>query len=530
MSIVSALRSDDGLPQQLGWKPHPIQREIIEDDTRNQVVAGGRRAAKSNTGGHKLLPYAFSALKEMDELAAKDQRREYWIVGPEYSDSEKEFRVAYNSFRRLGVPFDKPGTYNNPHNGDMHISLWNGLFLISAASAKYPDTLVGEGLSGVVLSEAAKLKPSTWPKFIRPMLSDFDGWSFMSSTPEGRNWFYRMWQAGQDPLRPDWRSWRIPAWENPYVYKNMKIHGAKAELAIRALQKARARKVIPDQLPVISGLRKIISDERWASMVDKTWLDMGIALGLDPELVSMVIDLSDELFNQEVAAQFNEFVGRVFKEFDEEIHVGDFTYEPSWSTFAALDYGFTNPFVWLLIQIDPHSEQIRVLDEYYEIGKTTEKAGAEIQDRGLAPGSLLGFYPDPAEPDRSRQLSGLLQVPSFGGTGGALADRLEWIRRKLKPDEKVAHLDPNHPEWAPQLMVNRRCKDTIREFNIYRYPKTAEEMTDENKDAPEVPLKKHDHTPEALGRFMVGYFGSPWAVGAAPARVSRAKIGRRRHR
>jgi hypothetical protein len=220
MSIITALRSPEGLPRQLGWNPHPVQREVIEDDTRNQVLAAGRRAGKSNVGGHKLLPYAFAALAEGEALAEADQRREYWIVGPEYSDAEKEFRVVYNSLRRLGVPFDKPGTYNNPHTGDMHISLWDGAFLVNAASAKYPESLVGEGLSGVILSEAAKLKPSTWPKFIRPMLSDFDGWAFMSSTPEGRNWFYRAWQAGQDPLREDWRSWRIPAWENPYVYKH----------------------------------------------------------------------------------------------------------------------------------------------------------------------------------------------------------------------------------------------------------------------------------------------------------------------
>jgi hypothetical protein len=530
MSIITALRSEEGLPRQLGWKPHPVQREVIEDDTRNQVLAAGRRAGKSNVGGHKLLPYAFAALAEAESLAEADQRREYWIIGPEYSDSEKEFRVVYNSLRRLGVPFDKPGTYNNPHTGDMHISLWDGAFLVNAASAKYPESLVGEGLSGVILSEAAKLKPSTWPKFIRPMLSDFEGWAFMSSTPEGRNWFYRAWQAGQDPLREDWRSWRIPAWENPYVYKNMKIRGPVADAAIRALQAARRRKVIPDRLPLISGLTHLFTDDEWESMIDKTWSDVGLALGLDPELVSLILDLSDELFNQEIASQFNEFVGRVFKEFDEQVHVGDFAYEPSWSTYAALDYGFTNPFVWLLIQVDPHGEQIRVIDEYYETGKTTEEAGSEIVGRGLAPGSLLGFYPDPAEPDRSRQLSGLLSKPAFPGTGGAIADRLEWIRRKLKPDEKIAHLPMDHDEWVPQLMINRRCKETIREFNIYRYPKTAEEMQDRDKDAPEVPLKKNDHTPEALGRFMVGKFGSPWAVGAAPARVSRAKIGRRRRR
>ena len=511
----------------LNWQPHAIQEEILEDATRNQVLAAGRRAGKSQTGGHKMLPRAFSAFAERSWLELMGIQRRYWIVGPEYSDSEKEFRVVFNGLRRLGVPFDKPGTYNNPHTGDMHISLWDGAFQIDALSAKYPDSLVGEGLSGVVLSEAAKLKPTVFSKYIRPTLADYEGWVFMSSTPEGRNWFYRAWQAGQDPLRPDWKSWRAPAWVNPYVYRHMRVHDAEADDAVRRLQSLIKKRVIPDKPPITSALRSFIADDVWERAVDKTWATVGAALGLDPEIVALALDLSEELFNQEEAALFNEFVGRVFKEFDEEIHVGDFKYDPGWSTYAAVDYGFTNPFVWLLIQVDPFGTNIRILDEYYERGRTTEEAAAEIAARGLVPSSLLGIYPDPAEPDRSRVLSGLLHVRSLGGTGGLINDRLEWIRRKLKPAEVIAHLDPGHEEWVPQLQVNRRCKETIREFNVYRYPKTAEEMADKDKDAPEVPLKKDDHTPEALGRFMIGHFGSPWAEKAAPSRMTRARVVRR---
>jgi hypothetical protein len=520
----------------LNWEPHEIQKQILEDDTRNQVLAAGRRAGKSETGAQKLLPKAFEAFAERSYLEDLGIRREYWIVGPEYSDAEKEFRKLYNGLRRLGVPFDKPGTYYNPHNGDMAISLWDSKFIVFAHSAKYPDNLVGEGLSGLVLSEAAKLKPTIYGKYLRPTLADFIGWTFMSSTPEGRNWFYRAWQAGQDPLRTEWRSWRLPAWVNPHVYRDMKVFGADADSAVKLLQAMVKKRTLPERLPLeaidIMGRLwpKADISKAWEDAVEKTWLKVGRALGLDPEIISLILDLSEELFNQEEAALFNEFVGRVFKEFDEEIHVGDFKYDPAWKTYAALDYGFTNPFVWLLIQVDPFDTNIRILDEYYEMGKTTEEAVREIQGRGLAPGSLLGMYPDPAEPDRSRAVSGLLQVRSFGGTGGEIQHRLEWIRRKLKPSALVAHLDPGHEEWVPQLQINRRCKDTIREFNAYRYPKTADELEDRDREASEVPLKKDDHTPEALGRFMIGHYGSPYAEQAAPTRITRAKVVRRRRR
>lgn len=531
MTTGVATKLEEAWRQALRWHPHPIQREVLESVTRNKVLAGGRRVGKSQTGGHVLLPKAFSAFAEKERLEADGMRRQYWVVGPEYSDSEKEFRVLYNGLKRLGVPFDRPGTYNNPHNGDMHISLWGGLFMVDALSAKYPDTLVGEGLSGVVLSEAAKLKPTVFTKYIRPTLADFQGWSFMSSTPEGKNWFYRAWQAGQDPLRPDWSSWRVPSWANPYVYQNMLAMGMDADVSIRAMQAVLRKKVIPERLPATDPLGNVlrsfgVTDEVWEATADKAWQNVGRAFGLDAEIISLMLDLSEELFNQEVAALFNEFVGRVFKEFDEEVHVADFDYDPAWTTYACLDYGFTNPFVWLLVQVDPHRTNIRILDEYYEVGKSTEEAGAEIQARGLAPQSLVRFFPDPAEPDRSKQLAGLLQVPSAGGTGGPLPDRLEWIRRKLRPAEAVAHLPMDHEEWVPQLQIHRRCKDTIREFNSYRYPKSAEEAAEANKELPEAPLKKDDHTPEALGRLMVGLFGSPWAQGSAPARQSSARVGR----
>jgi hypothetical protein len=514
----------------LGFAPHPVQAEILASTARNQVLAAGRRFGKSQVGGHKLVPAAFTAFGEKAKLEAAGQRREYWIVGPEYSDAEKEFRVVYNALRRLGVDFDRPGTYNNPQSGDMRISLWEGAFQVHAKSAKYPETLVGEGLSGLVLSEAAKLKEITWTKYLRPTLADFRGWSFMGSTPEGRNWFYRAWESGQDPLRPDWASWRAPAWSNPYVYRDMRAQGRDADLAVRILQGLIRSRSLPERLPVDSGLRIWMSDAQWESVQERTWEKVGLALGLDPEIVALALDLSEETFNQEEAALFNEYVGRVFKDWDEDIHVGDFDFEPDWKTYAAIDYGFTNPFVWLLIQVDPFGERIRVIDEYYERGRTNGEAFREIRDRGLAPGGLLEFYPDPAEPDRTAEGQSILNVRAAGSTGGLLEARIEWIRRKLKGVPAVDHLGVGHPDWSPQLQVHRRCKHMIREMGAYRYPRTAEEAAARDKEAPESPLKKDDHTPEALGRFMIGHYGSPWKDVAAPSRQRRAKIGRRAKR
>lgn len=462
------------------WTPHDAQREMLFDRTRNQVAAFGRRAGKSQTGGNKLVPEYFRAMMEVDYLRQKGLRREYWIVGPTYSDAEKEFRVCWNALERLGVPLDHPGSYNNPESGQMRIQALNGRFIVHAKSAQYPQTLVGEGLSGAVFSEAAKLKPSVWIKYIRPTLADFGGWTYFGSTPEGRNWFYDLWEQGQDPARSDWASWRAPAWVNPYVYPD----GVNEKLLDSA---KRARR---------KGLLK-----EWIDRVQLMPNDRDLPpspIGIDPEVWSLFLDQSTEMFNQEIQALFNEFAGRVFKDFDEEIHVNDQGFNASWKTYACTDYGFTNPFVWLLVQVDPHNERVHILDEYYETGKTTGEAVREIWERGLRPATLREFFPDPAEPDRTREISNLMQLRSGRGTGGLLEDRLEWIRRYLKP---TASGDPG-------LTVNRKCTNTIREFGQYKYP-DAQKAAEKGKPAAELPEKKDDHTPEALGRLMSGLFGKP---------------------
>jgi len=471
------------------WTPHDIQRDIILSPVRNKVVSLGRRAGKSQIGGYTLIPEVFRAWSELDEMRARSIRREFWIVGPEYSDSEKEFRVLWNRVHELGFDVDRPGSYNNPEGGQMTLSMFGRRLIITAKSAKYPATLVGEGLSGVILAEAAKLKMSVWHKYLRPTLADFEGWSLFTSTPEGKNWFYDLYMIGLDGHRPDWASWRAPAWVNPYVYPG----GVDTDLLDRAIE-ARRKHRLDDMLAFLRTL------PNWE----------GHPPGINPEIWSMFLDQSQELFNQEVAALFTEYVGRVFKDFDEEIHVQRHPFRSGWATYAAADYGFTNPFVWLLLQVSPDRKHVHVLDEYYETHKDTDEAAREIEGRGLAPSSLRMFFPDPAEPDRSRSLSRLLKVRAYGKGSIPLNDRIEWIRRGLRIPRDKLLLPVDHPERKPSLTIDPKCVNTIREMNDYKYRETAEQAGERGRSAPEEPLDKDNHAPEALGRFYSGLFGSPY--------------------
>lgn len=435
-----------------GYQPHPGQLKIHEATARNRLASCGRRFGKSKLGGSELVPLALHTFLIRHYLKELDQQKRIWVVGPNYDDDEKEFRVFWNACKRLQMPLDRPGSYYSEEAGNMQVSLWDGAFHVECRSAAHPESLDGEGLDKVLLVEAAKLKSSVWNKFIRPALADKRGEALLTSTPEGKNWYYDFYKKGQDPNEPEWWSIRMPSWKNTTIFP-----GGKE----------------------------------------------------DPEILSMKADMSDEFFNQEVAALFTDFVGRVFKRFEEEIHVVDLEYDPRLPLYACCDYGWTNPFVWLLIQIDVW-DNVYVLGEYRTRQMTNKEIAKDLASwRGGISKLVQCFYPDPAEPGDTRELEEELRIKANSNTGGELKDRLDLIRTWLKPV-------PEHvPEGdrLPKLFIDRSCTGQplgdgglIREMYDYRYPDNAKKNKDEKNES-EKPMDKDDHGPEALGRFFKGHIG-----------------------
>jgi hypothetical protein len=424
-------------------------------------------------------------------------RAEYWIVGPNYTDSEKEFRVFYNACRRKGMPFDKPGTYYNP-KGDMTVSLWDGAFILTAKSGAHPESLVGEGLHGVVMSEAAKLKESVWQRFIRPTLADFVGESVWNTTPEGKNWFYDIYRAGQDPAQLEWASWRHPSWVNTNVFRK---HTTQED---------------------VDAMKTILM----RSDHDPAELE---ALNVDPEIIAMATDLTPESFAQEVEASFSEHVGRVFKEWDDDYHIADLPFNPEWPLYISTDYGYTDPNVALFIQTGYHGE-VNVIAEYYRTHRTDEEFATDVlADSRLSylVSKARCIYPDPADPGASQTLSKHWGVPVQGGTGGKLKGRREAIEKCLK--FRNPHLPWGNPERVPSLRFDRTCVMSRYEMDAWRWPDKRKAST----TGPEEPMDKDNHVPEALGRFFAGHglvTGNRVVVNDALGRSGRAVSGRRRAR
>lgn len=488
------------------FDPHKGQQKVMESEARFKAVCGGRRFGKSKLGGNEPIPEAFITRGMANQLKLEGKRREFWAVGPAYSDSEKEFRVFYNQCKRLQMPFDKPGTYYSVNTGDLTVSLWDGAFIFSAKSTQYPDRLVGEGLCGVIMCEAARQKERIWLEMIRPTLTDFNGWALFTTTPQGKNWFHKLYMKSLPDSNPEWFGYRGPSWRNNHVYDT-----PTNDFDVRTLIRMMDLNKSATSFDIIREMR----------------------LTIDYEIAQLANDLTIPAFEQEIAAEFTDFVGKVFKEFDDEIHIRPLSYDPSWETVAAVDYGFANPNVWLLIQIGPWGE-INVLEELYMENLAPDEFAHEILRRGLCPDSCHEFFPDPASPGDTKVLSTVFHragksIRAKPHTGGELNNRLNLIRLALR--NKLADSVANQAQWSsdppkpdlkrPQLLFNTTCPNCAHEFAEYSYPETKEEQSTKRQD---LPMKKDDHTPEALGRMLAGKYHDMATQYGATSRVSHARF------
>ena len=426
--------------RETGYEPHQGQQVIHNDLHRHQVVVNGRRWGKTLLGGKRVETTAF-----VKNFLGQSQRG--WIVGPQFSDCEKEFRVVYDTFKALDIDMVSNKFINNADNGNMHIQTKWGWDL-ECRSAHHPETLTGEGLDFALMVEAGKHKRKTWSEYVRPALSDKRGWSLHTGVPEGAtetSLLYALYQRGQDTTKPAWQSWQMPSWTNTVVFP---------------------------------GGRR------------------------DPEILDAEDDLTAEEFARQYGAQFVEKVGRVMKEWDDDWHIRDIQYHREWPLYLAIDYGYTNPFVVLFIQVDPFDNVYVIKEERRTFMDTLEVANDLQQRYPQLIEKATALYPDPAEPDDTQTLQKVWKTQARQNTGGTIKSRLELIRNALKLQND--YLPDDHPDKRATLQVDRSCKELIWEMREgYRWPEHRSEVKNENEN----PMDKNNHGPEALGRFFKGYFG-----------------------
>lgn len=188
---------------------------------------------------------------------------------------------------------------------------------------------------------------------------------------------------------------------------------------------------------------------------------------------------------QEIEGQFVGFEGLVYSDFDRRQHVKDIDKTNLNKFIAGVDWGYTNPSVILVIGID-YDNRYYVIEEFYERKILIEDLigiAKSLRDKY----DISMFYCDPSEPQFIYQFrdKGLNAV----GGDNEIRPGINAVSTKLRI----------RGDGQPALFVNTICRNTVTEFENYRYPEgTSEKPTQEN------PIKLYDHALDALRYAMIG--------------------------
>jgi len=423
----------------VNYQPHEYQLDFHRSKARHKIACCGRRFGKSKMGAHELECYLFQ------------ENCIFWIVAPTYVLGEKEFRIIYQDLMLdLGMIHWKgiKQAYN-ARMGNMFIKFPWGTELI-VKSAEDAKGLVGEGLHGVLLAEAAKLREDVWERLIEPALTDFRGFSIQTSTPEGKNWFYKQYMIGIKGEDEDYESWQLSSWKNPFVYP----------------------------------------------------------LGIDdPEIKKIKRRTEPVVFEQEYEASFTAFRGQVYSEFREGTHIiNNYEYNPDWKNYQFWDFGYVNALACIDVQISP-DDTIYIWREIYEKEMRLEDIIGllKLMDHPKGYKVHCGFG-DSADPEAIETINRLWsacdadeEAKENWRQGVSLVKKF----LKARKDEDDNEILDDRGQPVVGLYVSSDCPNAIDEFISY---KTARQTRATANDPKEVPFKKNDHIMDALRYGLMHIF------------------------
>lgn len=329
---------------------------LMRSQARFICATAGRRGGKTATAARKFLSRimedyakAKASGRKYEPGAARpgtpqwrDRRAylHYWCVA-ETNDLLDEVKRALLE----AIPSELLDSVDNVQQ-----RWWlRGSLLIEFKSGKDPRRLVGSGLNGIWIEEASRLRADAWPGFMRPLLSDKQGWAIVTGTPLGDDWVYE-------------------AFERP------------AELGTEGYEV-----------------------HRWRT------IDNIMCPGLREEVAMAKATLPDEYFRREYEADRNAFVGQIYKEYDprtmliDELPPGvQFTRK-----VGGVDWGFSAPGCELVAGITapkPVAHGLALpfvyfLDEVYDNQELVEDFWVPEGLKLQAKWGFNDWVADPAEPD-----------------------------------------------------------------------------------------------------------------------------------
>lgn len=250
--------------------PHHGQYHILTQATRFTVVSCGRRFGK--TALAKII---------ITEMAWRGKQT--WWLAPTYQTAAQVWRDLKTTLSNAtGIQISE--THKRiilPSGGSIEIH-----------STHYADNLRGAGLDYAVLDEAAYMHPDVWSEVVRPMLLEKRGGALFLSTPHGRNWFWQLYQRGQDPAEPDWQSFRFPSWTNPQVAR-AEMEDVRRTTTERTFREEYMAEFLDDSGAVFRGIHDAAIAPANPTYQRGNRYIMGVDWGKDHDYTALVVIDSD---------------------------------------------------------------------------------------------------------------------------------------------------------------------------------------------------------------------------------------------
>ena len=208
------------------------QHELIHGNFKLGVFALGSKAGKTMGGSVRIAGRSYSAIAAQDAL--------FRIVAPYF----RQARITYKYLDRL-VPEKCPADTGSLNSLELRRAQddWERFTLertkselrmrwphnkaaIECMHGQQSDAIEGERVHGQLIDEAAKLKEEVYAAAITTT-TQTGGWTLLTSTPKGKNWFYRVYREAKEHeewslkkgIPPTQIARTIPTWTSPFIDK-----------------------------------------------------------------------------------------------------------------------------------------------------------------------------------------------------------------------------------------------------------------------------------------------------------------------
>ena len=434
-----------------GCMPTEAQVPILNCEDNYIMVSGGIQAGKSMVSAQKLI-------KEFPDDLRKAINSKwpmpliYWLVGQDYSGTEREFFYLQDYFKNMGLlrRWNKkldPGQFEiigGPRDNPV-------LAIVRTKSARDFRTLRMESPSGIIGCEASQIDLIAFDR-MKERTVPRGGWLFMAGTMEG-GWYPKLhaeWSVGVGGKR----SFALPTHSNKYLFpegeEDEKIKQFKAE------------------------------------STDDYFMERFMGIPCPPQ-------------------------GIVFPEFRPDFHVGHLSYDPEYPVHLWEDPGYSSESAHALYAVQVIKGQVRIFDEIYERRKTTEIIiedivkkrpwwKAQIDVLVTDPHYAVQHHGTSSIEEIWKRLTGLRVYTKRE----RVMPRVERVRSFLKADSTTG---------APQLLIDSACQGILSEFGCASNPFTPHiecvyrwKIDRNGQPIGNEPDDSNNHGIEAIGRGLVYNF------------------------